>query len=160
MRCSSCGGPKGGIGIPIYGDPRCMACIERDDAAAGHATFQGNTRPLSAEDMKAIEPQTLPRDEQASALGLPDGMEIDDYGGGGWRCHNCWKMQTDPRGVYLSDNIENGDSLVDIDGKMKRGYWSGSGSKWCIPCVQKLCRIPLRKRAGSKGFWDWLLGSG
>lgn len=144
--CTSCGGPKGGIGIPIYGDPRCMACIRTDDAAAGKTTFQGTTRPLSAAEMKSIEPKTLPVDAAAAALGLPAGMKIDDYGNGNWRCSGCDKMQTDPRGVYISDRIRKGDSLIEIDGKMKRGYWSGGGSKWCIPCVQKLCNVPARQR--------------
>lgn len=35
--CSVCGGPKGGIGVPLYGDPRCMACIRAADKAETEA---------------------------------------------------------------------------------------------------------------------------
>jgi hypothetical protein len=117
--------------------------------------YGSGTRPLTPEEMESITPKELP-----SEYGLIPGLQVDDpHIGGEWRCCNCSRMQArDAPLVWVSDRVKISDGWRLVAEVQRRGYWSGGGDGWCMPCAQALSR-PYRTHMRWKKIKGWFFGS-
>jgi hypothetical protein len=100
-------------------------------------------------------PQTAPVDDRARALGLPDGLRVDEGTRRQWRCACCHRMQ--PAGstmVWVPDSVSLRDSRSSVVESARLSAHNGNSSGWCLSCAGSFGN-PLAKFTAETGIPVW-----
>lgn len=89
-------------------------------------------------------PLETPVQNEARALGLVDGLRVDNALGS-YRCSNCGRMDKSGKLVWVPDSVKRVDSAEDIKELCRLSAYNGSGSGWCLSCAKKLGKTFLQR---------------